>query len=118
MNPQILMMQGFAPDELTLIQEMMKQMTEPQQQQFLLVYSGKRKDRQTMLILCLLGILGVAGIHRLVTGDTVLGIVYLLTCGFCFIGTIIDAININSMTYEYNRKQAIETANMVISLVK
>ncbi|HEX6916004.1 MAG TPA: TM2 domain-containing protein [Chitinophagaceae bacterium] len=115
---QLLMMQGIQPDELALIQELMKDMSEAQQQQFLIVYSGKRKDQQTMLILCLVGILGIAGIHRLVSGDVVLGIVYLLTCGFCFIGTIIDAVNIRSITYEHNRKQAFESAQMVAMMVK
>lgn len=110
---QIMMLPGIQPNELALVQDIMKDMTEAQQQQFLMIYSGKRKDQQTMLILCLVGILGIAGIHRLVSGDVVLGIVYLLTCGFCFIGTIIDAVNIGSLTFEHNRKQAFESAQIV-----
>jgi TM2 domain-containing membrane protein YozV len=113
MNQQLLMMHGLQPDELVLIQELTKEMTEAQQQQFLMLYNGKRKDQQTMLLLCLIGVIGAAGIHRLVAGDILLGILYLLTGGFCLIGTIIDAININGFTYEYNRKQAIETAQLM-----
>jgi TM2 domain-containing membrane protein YozV len=113
MNQQLLMMQGLQPDELALIQELTKEMTESEQQQFLMLYNGKRKDQQTMLLLCLIGLVGAAGIHRLVAGDIALGILFLLTGGFCLIGTIIDAININGFTYEYNRKQAFETVQMM-----
>lgn len=113
MNQQLLMMQGLQPDELVVLQEIIKDLNETQQQQFYILYNGKRKDQQTLLILCLIGLLGFAGIHRLVTGDTGLGILYFLTAGFCGIGTIIDAVNIKTLAYEYNRKQAIETAQMV-----
>ena len=115
---QILMMQGIQANEMALVQDILKDLTEAQQQQFLIMYSGKRKDQQTMLLLCLIGLLGIAGIHRLISGDIVLGILYLLTVGFCFIGTIIDLVNINAITYEHNRKQAIETAQMVRMMVR
>lgn len=118
MNQQLLMMQGLLPDELALLQEITKDMTEAQQQQFYMMYMSRRKDQQTMLLLCLIGILGIAGIHRLVAGDILLGILYLITCGFCFIGTIVDAVNIRSFTYEYNRKQAYEAAQIVRMVVK
>jgi TM2 domain-containing membrane protein YozV len=118
MNQQLLMLPGIAPDELALLQEIMRDMSETQQQQFLVMYSGKRKDQQTMLLICLAGLLGFAGIHRMISGDVVLGILYFLTVGFCFIGTIIDAVNIRTFTYEFNRKQAIETAQMVKVMIK
>ena len=118
MNQQLIMMQGLQPNELALVQEIMTGMSDAQQQQFLLLYSGKRKDQQTMLLICLIGLLGIAGIHRLISGDVVLGILYLLTAGFCFIGTIIDAINIKSITFEYNRKQAMESAQLVKMIIR
>lgn len=118
MNQQLLMMQGLQPDELAVVQNVIQGMTSSQEQQFYILYQNKRKDQQTMLLLCLLGFLGFAGIHRLVTGDIALGIIYLLTAGFCFIGTIIDLININSLTFEYNRKQALETAQMVKMMIR
>lgn len=112
------MLPGIQADEIQLLQEIMSELSSTQQQQFLVIYSGRRKDQQTMLLLCLIGLLGVAGIHRLVAGDIVLGILYLITAGFCFIGTIIDAVNIRSITYEFNRKQAIETAQLVRTMVR
>ena len=114
MNQQLLMMlPGMDPDELAVIQSITRDMTEWEQQQFVAIYRGKRKDQTTMLVLTLIGFLGIAGIQRIIIGDTVLGILYLLTIGFCGIGTIIDIINIKSLTYEHNRNQAMEAANMV-----
>lgn len=57
---------------------------------------GPRKKKTVALILCLLGFLGFAGIHRMYVGKVGSGVVHLLTCGFCGIGTIIDLISILS----------------------
>ena len=88
-------------------------MTELQQRQFISFYAGKRKDQQTLLILCIIGFVGFAGIHRLAIGHVGMGILYFFTAGLCFIGTIIDVINIADLTWEYNQKQALEAATMV-----
>jgi TM2 domain-containing membrane protein YozV len=108
-----MMIPDLQPDELMLLQHLTKEMTDMQTQQFLSVYRGKRKERQTMLLLTLVGFFGIAGIQRFVVGDTGLGILYLVTIGFCGIGTIIDLVNINKITADYNQKQAVESANMV-----
>ena len=115
MNQQqmFMMMPNLQPEELMFVQEVMKDMTDEEQKQFLMYYNGKRKDQQTMLIFTVIGFFGVAGIQRFVLGEAVMGILYLLTIGFCGIGTIIDAINIRRMTVDYNQKQAIEAAHMV-----
>lgn len=115
MNPQqyLMMLPGLQPDELILLQELSKDMNDNQKQQFFMLYQSKRKDQQTLLLLTAIGFLGVAGIQRFIVGDIGLGIVYLLTLGFCGIGTIIDMVNIRSMTYEFNRRQALESADML-----
>jgi TM2 domain-containing membrane protein YozV len=115
MDQQQMMMtlRDLQPEELMVIQSLMKEMTDSQQKQFFLLYQGKRKEQQTLLIMTLIGFLGFAGIHRFMIGDVVLGILYLLTLGFCGIGTIIDIINIRNLTSDYNQKQAIEAAQMV-----
>lgn len=110
---QWMMMPGMQPDELLLIQSMTKDMNETQQQQFFALYQGKRKEQQTLLILTLVGFFGIAGIQRFVVGETGMGILYLLTIGFCGIGTIIDLVNIKSITATFNQKQAMESAEMV-----
>jgi len=100
-------------DELVTILNITREMSVPQQEQFLMLYQRRRKSRQELLLLSLLGFVGVAGIHRLIIGDIALGIIYLLTGGLCLIGTIVDIININSLTTRFNAKQAYETAALV-----
>ncbi|HSK12848.1 MAG TPA: TM2 domain-containing protein [Phnomibacter sp.] len=109
----MMMLPDLQPDELATIQHLTKDMSEQQRQQFLLFYRSKRKENQTMIILTLIGFLGVAGIQRFVTGQIGMGILFLITFGFCGIGTIVDLINLRGMVYDYNQKQAVEAANMV-----
>ena len=42
-----------------------------------------------------------------------MGILYLLTGGLCFIGTIIDLVNYQKMAFESNRKVADEVAVLI-----
>lgn len=99
-------------EELQYLQEMIRDMDEQQQQQFYLLYQGRRKQQQHLLLMTLAGFLGVAGIQRFVIGETGMGIVYLLTVGFCGIGTIVDLVNNKKMALEFNQKQAWEAASM------
>ena len=66
-----------------------------------------------ILILTLIGFFGFAGLHRFILGQIGLGILYLLTAGLCFIGTIVDLVNYKSLAYEYNVRIAHETLNMM-----
>lgn len=113
-----MMLPGIQPDELAFIQSLTKDMSDSQQQQFIMIYQGKRKDQQNLMLMTVLGFFGVAGIQRFMTGETALGILYLLTAGFCGIGTILDLVNIKSLTYQFNQKQAMESANMVKMMTK
>jgi TM2 domain-containing membrane protein YozV len=114
MDQQLLMMlKGLQPDELQVIESVTHEMNDTQQKQFIMFYGAKRKDEQTMLLLTVIGFFAIAGIQRFVIGEIGMGIAYLLTAGFCGIGTIIDLINHKKMTFEYNQKQAYEAAAMV-----
>ena len=99
--------------ELGYIQGLMKSMDEDQASLFAQVYRARRKDAQMILILTLLGFFGFAGLHRFILGQIGLGILYILTFGLCFIGTIVDLVNYKSLAYEYNIKVAHETINML-----
>ena len=61
--------------------------------------SAPPTDRTLALILCCLGFVVIAGIHRLITGHILLGVVYILTGGLCFIGTIVDLVTIANGSY-------------------
>lgn len=114
MDQQLLMMlKGIQPDELQVINSVTHDMDEKKQQQFIMFYQGKRKDEQTMLLLTILGFFGVAGIQRFIIGETGMGLLYFFTGGLCLIGTIVDIVNIKSMTFEFNKKKAYEAAAMV-----
>lgn len=109
---------GISPEEIAYIESFTKDLTEEQQKQFLMLYQGRRKDPQIILLLTLIGLAGVAGIHRLITGDMALGVIYLLTAGFCLIGTIIDAVNYQEIALNFNRNKAMECVGMVKTYMK
>ncbi len=57
---------------------------------------GPRKSKTVALILCLIGFLGIGGLHRMYVGKVGSGVLHFFTYGICGIGTIIDLISILS----------------------
>ncbi|MES2873110.1 MAG: TM2 domain-containing protein [Bacteroidota bacterium] len=106
-------LRGMSPEEYSYLQQIMVGMDERQTQSFIMFYSGKRKSPQDILLFTILGFLGIAGIQRFVVGQMGMGILYILTAGLCFIGTIVDVINHKSIATDYNQKAAYESLQMV-----
>ncbi|MCL5021400.1 MAG: TM2 domain-containing protein [Bacteroidetes bacterium] len=104
------MLQG---DELAYVQNVVKDMNEDQMKLFANVYNVRRKDPQLILLLAVLGFIGIAGIHRFVLGQIGMGLLYLLTGGLCFIGTIVDLVNHRRLAFEHNVMVALEVAKIV-----
>lgn len=100
-------------EEMIYVQELIKDMTDSQAQQFALAYSARRKDPTTILIVALVGFLGFAGIHRFLLNQVGMGILYFFTGGLCFIGTIVDLVNYKKLSFEYNSKAAQQVAIMI-----
>jgi TM2 domain-containing membrane protein YozV len=100
-------------DEMLYIQSIIKDLNENQLQQFALVYRSHRKDPMVILLSALVGFVGIAGVHRFIMNDIGMGLVYLFTLGFCFIGTIIDLVNYKKLAFNYNQKQAQQVLMMV-----
>jgi TM2 domain-containing membrane protein YozV len=96
-------------EELTFLTDITTELTDEQQKIFVMIYSGKRRDPQHLLFFTLLGFFGLAGIQRFVTNQIGMGILYFLTAGLCFIGTIVDLINYKSLANEFNLAMANET---------
>lgn len=103
---------GMSPEELSFIQQAIADLNENQQKYFYMNYSSKRKSPQDILIFTLIGFFGVAGIQRFIVGQTAMGIIYVLTGGFCLIGTIVDLINHKSLALEHNKNMAYESFQM------
>jgi hypothetical protein len=100
---------GITPEEMNYINQTTASLTDSQKQSFYMLYSAKRKSSQDILLFTLLGFIVVAGVQRFVLGQIGMGILYLLTGGFCLIGTIVDLVNNKSLTDEYNTKMAYES---------
>lgn len=99
-------------EEAMYIQHLISGMSEEQAMQFAFIYKERRKEPQMILLLSVIGFFGIAGIHRFVVDQIGMGILYLLTGGFCCIGTIIDMINYKRIAWDYNRMKAEELAHM------
>jgi TM2 domain-containing membrane protein YozV len=106
------------PEELITINSRTKDFSEEQLAQFCMIYRSKRKDPQLILILCLLGLVGVAGVHRFIIGHIGMGILYFFTGGLCLVGTIVDAVNSKDLALEYNAKMITETLSMLNMILR
>lgn len=112
-NDPLISLKGMGLEEYSYLKQVVSGMNPRQTQNFILLYRDRRKDPQEILLFTLLGFLGVAGIQRLIIGQVGMGILYFLTAGLCFIGTIVDVVNHKSLTLDYNRKAAYESAELV-----
>ncbi|RFZ92580.1 TM2 domain-containing protein [Mucilaginibacter conchicola] len=104
---------GITTEEMAFLQQATNELNDQQKQSFYMVYSSRRKSPQDVLIYTLIGFVLVAGVQRFMLGQTVMGLLYLFTGGFCLIGTIVDLINHQSLANEYNQKMAYESYQMV-----
>ncbi len=108
----LMLLPNIEQEEIMFLNDLSKDLNDEQQKNFFMLYQGKRKDPQTILIVTILGFLVVAGIQRFMLGQIGMGILYLFTGGLCLIGTIIDLVNYKKMTLDFNRTQAMEALAM------
>ncbi len=114
MNPNLIaLLPAVEPDEFAYLQVITNGLPEDKLRMFVSIYTGKRKTSDTILICCILGFFGAAGIHRFVIGNIGMGILYFFTGGLCLIGTIVDLINHKDLTFEYNQRMSRESLAMV-----
>jgi TM2 domain-containing membrane protein YozV len=99
--------------ELMFVQAIFDQLTDSEAQQFALAYSQRRRDPSMILIMIVVAMVFLPGLHRFFLDKVSSGIIHLLTCGWCWIGTVIDLINHKKLTFEYNAKVASEIAAML-----
>ena len=99
-------------EEMIFVQGLIKDMSDNQAMLFANAYSSRRKDPQTILLTACIGFIGISGIHRFLLGHIGMGLLFLLTGGLCFIGTIVDLVNYKKLSFEYNQRVAQEVAIM------
>jgi len=107
------MLPGIDQEELLWLQELTKNYNDDNKRKFIALYQSRRKDPQTVLICCLVGLVCCAGIHRFILNQIGMGILYFFTGGLCLIGTIVDAVNHRKLAWEYNRNAAMEVSAMI-----
>jgi TM2 domain-containing membrane protein YozV len=95
-------------DESQYISLLIEDMEMDKAKAFASVYRARRRDPILLLALALIGLFGIAGMHRFFVGHIGMGILYLFTYGLCIVGTIVDMINYKNFAFEYNRKIAQE----------
>lgn len=95
-------------EEILFLQSIIGNWEEEKIQQFCMIYSQRRRDPMLILGTTLIGFLWIGGVQRFILNQIGMGILYLFTCGLCFIGTIVDLVNHKDLTFEYNQKQARE----------
>ncbi len=100
-------------EEMMYIQNLIKDMDEDTARRFATVFRTRRREPMLILVTALVGFVGVAGIHRFITGEIGMGILYFFTAGLCLIGTIVDLVNYQKLAFEYNRKVAEEVMVMM-----
>jgi TM2 domain-containing membrane protein YozV len=88
------------------LQSLTKELDEKQLQTFAAFYNSDRKKPDMIMIGGVIGLLGVGGVQRFMVNQVGMGILYFLTAGLCFIGTIIDLVNYKKLAYEFNQEVA------------
>jgi TM2 domain-containing membrane protein YozV len=116
MKPNLInLVPAIEGEELIFLQSLLRELPEDRLLDFITLYNGKRRKADQVLLGCVLGFVGVSGIQRFMVGQNGMGLLYLFTCGLCFIGTIVDTVNHKRLTFEYNQQMARESMAMVYS---
>lgn len=63
------------------------------------IQKSSPKSRGMAMFLACLGFLGLGGLNRFYVGKNTSGVVYLLTIGLCWIGTIYDIVQIKNQKF-------------------
>jgi TM2 domain-containing membrane protein YozV len=88
--------------DIAALERMKAGLSENERMQLDMEIRAARKDSGTLMAVACLGFIGIAGVHRFMMGKVGTGILWLLTGGLCWIGTIIDLINMGKTAAEYN----------------
>ena len=97
-------------EEMLFVQNLIKDWSDEKARSFANAYRVRRKDPQTIMILTIIGLFGVAGLQRFITDQVGMGLLFIFTLGLCYVGTIIDLVNYQKLAFEFNQGVANEVA--------
>jgi TM2 domain-containing membrane protein YozV len=109
------MMPDIQGEEMIFLQNLTKDYSDDQLRDFANMYRARRKDPQMILLFAFVGLLGIAGIHRVMLNQIGMGILYFFTAGLCLVGTIVDMVNYKTLAFTYNRQVAGEIHHIMAS---
>ncbi|PKP51541.1 MAG: hypothetical protein CVT92_12500 [Bacteroidetes bacterium HGW-Bacteroidetes-1] len=109
------LMPDIQGEEMLFLQKITEEYSEEKLRRFSGIYRARRKDPTMILLLTLLGFLGLAGVHRFILNQIGMGILYIFTAGLCLIGTIVDVVNYQSLSFNFNRQIGIEVHSLLSS---
>jgi TM2 domain-containing membrane protein YozV len=107
------LMPDIQGEEMLILNNLCRDYSEEKLRNFATIYRTRRKDPMLILVLTLIGLVGFAGIHRMVLNQIGLGILYFFTGGLCLIGTIVDAVNYQQLSLQFNRQLAMEVHQLL-----
>ena len=99
--------------EVSMLESYLEGWDDEKIKQFASIYRARRKDPVMIMLLTLAGFVLIAGLHRFVIGHIGMGVLYILTGGLCWIGTIVDLVNYKNLALEANQQAAREIAMML-----
>ena len=94
--------------ELEYIQGIVGPMSDEEAKQFINIYRARRKRPEDILIFAIIGLFLIPGLQRFFLNQIGMGILFFFTVGLCFVGSIIDLVNYQKLTFEYNQRVAQE----------
>lgn len=107
------LMPEISGEEMVFVQTLTAEYTDDKLRMFATIYRARRRDPQMILLVTLLGFLGAAGVHRILLNQIGMGILFFFTGGFCLIGTIVDLVNYQQLSFNFNRQVALEANSML-----
>jgi len=113
---------GLSVEEKLYIEQLISDFGEEERTLFLIKYKIKRRNPYLYLILSLCGFVCLGGFHRFYAKQYLMGVLQFCTVGFCFVGTLIDAMSFMKQTTEANiaisERLAFEIRNQIYQLSK
>jgi TM2 domain-containing membrane protein YozV len=78
------MMPEAEMEEAYFLENLLKDKSDEQVKDFLMIYRTRRRDPQMTLITALIGFIGISGVHRFLLNQIGMGMLYQLTAGLNF----------------------------------